>query len=82
MFTTSRYAGEETREKARMLAKENDELFLARGKRTIEELVSFARKKGEEHISVVEEDGGKPAKVCRITVSETGKWSWSGEERL
>ncbi len=82
MFTTSRYAGEETKKLARRLAKDNDELFLARGKRTIEELVSLARKKGEDKISVVEEEAGRPAKVCRIKVSETGKWRWSGEEKL
>lgn len=82
MFTTSRYASVETRNLARKLAEENDELFLVRGKRTIEELVEFARKKGEERISVVEEKGGKPAKVCRISVSESGKWNWSDEENL
>jgi rRNA maturation protein Rpf1 len=80
MFTTSRYASVETKKLARTLAKENDELFLSRGKRTIEELVEFARKRGEAQISVVED--GNPAKVCRITVSETGKWKWSGEEKL
>jgi rRNA maturation protein Rpf1 len=82
MFTTSRYASVETKTLARKLAKENEELFLARGKRTIEQLVDFARKKGEENISIVEEEGGKPAKVCRIKVSETGKWNWSGEEKI
>lgn len=82
MFTTSRYAGEETKRLARRLAKENEELFLARGKRTIEEVVSLARKRGEELISVVEEEKGRPARVCRIKVSETGKWNWWAEEKL
>ena len=79
MFTTSRYASAKTKEKARRLARENNELFLARGKRTISELVLFARKKGEERISVLEEKDGLPSRVCRIDVSENGKWEWSGE---
>jgi rRNA maturation protein Rpf1 len=82
MFTTSRYASVETRKLARKLAGEKEEIFLARGKKTVEELVDFARKKGEAVISIVEENGGKPAKVCRIIVSETGRWAWSAEERL
>ena len=82
MFTTSRYAGKETKELARRLARGKKEIFLARGKRSIEELVSLARKKGETLISVVEEEKGRPAKVCTIKVSETGRWNWSAEERL
>jgi rRNA maturation protein Rpf1 len=82
MFTTSRYASVETKKLARRLAEEKNGLFLSRGKKTIEELVEFARKRGEELIAIIEEEGGKPAKISRISVSETGKWSWSGEERI
>lgn len=82
MFTTSRYASADTKKLARRLAEENGGLFLSRGKKTIEKLVEFARKKGEDLITIIEEEGGKPAKISRISVSETGKWNWSGEERL
>jgi rRNA maturation protein Rpf1 len=82
MLTTSRYASEETRKLARRLAEEKDELFVSRGKRTVDEIVGIARKQGEEFISIIEEIDGKPARISRISVSETGGWSWSGEESL
>ncbi len=76
MFTTSRYAGPETRRKARELAKEAGEPFAARGKRTVAQLAALARKKGEERVSILEERGEKPGKIAVIRVSETGKWEW------
>lgn len=76
MFTTSRYAGPETRRRAQALAEEAGEPFVARGKRTIAQLAALARKMGEERISVVEERGKKPGAIAAIGVSETGKWEW------
>jgi len=76
MFTTSRYAGPGTRRRARELAEEAGEPFVARGKRTVEQLVALARKTGEERISILEERGKKPGTVAVIRVSETGKWEW------
>jgi rRNA maturation protein Rpf1 len=76
MITTSRYAGPETRRKAMAMAFEAGEPFVARGKRTIAQLVAMARKNGEERISIVEERGGKPAGTAVMKVSETGKWEW------
>ncbi len=76
MFTTSRYAGPDTRNKAMELAKEAGEPFVARGKRTIAQLVALARKTGEERISILEERGKKAGSTAVIRVSETGKWEW------
>lgn len=82
MFTTSRYASAETRGLAQKLALERGELFLSRGKRTVAEIAEFARKNGEALVSIVEEDNGKPARICRIKVDELGGWAWSGEEEI
>jgi rRNA maturation protein Rpf1 len=76
MFTTSRYAGRETRRGAQKMAAEAGEPYVARGKRTIADIAALARKTGESRVSVVEERGGKPGSVAVIIVSETGKWSW------
>jgi rRNA maturation protein Rpf1 len=76
MFTTSRYAGRETRRGAQKMAAEAGERYVARGKRTIASLAALARKMGEARISVVEERSGKPGSVAVIVVSETGKWAW------
>lgn len=77
MFTTSRYAGPETRRTARKLALEAGEPFVARGKRTIAQLVALARRSGEERISIVEERRGKPGGTAVIRVSASGKWEWA-----
>lgn len=72
MFTTSRYAGRETRRHAQAMAAEAGEPYVARGKKTIAQLAALARRMGEERISVVEERGGKPASVAVAVVSEQG----------
>lgn len=77
MFTTSRYASKETRTLGRKMAGEKGERFLARGKKTVAQLVSAARRLGEKRIFVVEEKDGKPAGVAAIEVSETGGWKWA-----
>jgi rRNA maturation protein Rpf1 len=76
MFTTSRYAGPETRQRARKLAEEAGEPFVARGKRTVAQLAALARKMGQARVSILEERGKKPGGVAAIRVSETGKWEW------
>jgi rRNA maturation protein Rpf1 len=76
MFTTSRYAGEETRRKAQALAQSAGEPFVSRGKRTIAQLAALARKTGQERISILEERGKKPGAMAVIAVSETGGWRW------
>jgi rRNA maturation protein Rpf1 len=76
MFTTSRYAGAETRRKAQELSEAAGEPYLARGKKTIAQLAAIARRTGQERISVLEERGKKPGAVAVIAVSETGGWKW------
>ena len=82
MFTTSRYASEDTRELALVLAEKSDDLFISRGKRTIANLVEIARKRGENRISILEEHKGKPFRISFIEVSELGNWKWAGEKAL
>ena len=81
MMTTSRYSSEATRRFAKDLAKENGERYIARGKKTIDELAVLARKSGEETITIIEERGKKPALASRIRIDEQGCWRWE-EERL
>lgn len=81
LFTTSRYASEETRNIAKKLARRQKEKYVARGKKTIDEVVAAARKNGDERITVVEEKGSKPYRIAVLAVDELGNWSWV-EERL
>ncbi|VVC04834.1 Uncharacterised protein [Candidatus Bilamarchaeum dharawalense] len=76
MYTTSRYASTETRELAKKMAKEKEEPYTARGKKTIDQLVDFARRKGEENITVVEEHEKKPTTFALIQIDELGRWKW------
>lgn len=81
MITTSRYASPETRDFARSMAREAGERFVARGKKTIEQLAALARRDGDGRVSIVEERGGKAALVASLRVDELGGWAWE-EERL
>ena len=76
MYTTSRYASMKTRELAKKLAEENKEIYMARGKKTIDQLAQFARKKGEHKITILEDQETKP-KIATITIDELGQWKWS-----
>jgi len=82
MFTTSRYASAETRGIARKMASDSGEPFVARGKRTVEQLVSLARRDGEGSITIIEEKGGKPATIASIAIDEMGRWRWAGEKAI
>jgi rRNA maturation protein Rpf1 len=82
MITTSRYSSRKTREFAKKLAAEGAESYVARGKKTIDQIAAFARKKGEESIRVIEEKEDLPHKIVLISVSETGLWKWNGEKLL
>lgn len=82
MFTTSRYASQETRGFARKTATRRGEPFFARGKKTITELAAVARRLGEKNIFIVEERDGKPAEIVKIAISETGLWRWAGESEI
>lgn len=76
MWTTSRYSSEKARERAEKLAASGNSRYVARGKKTIAQLVELARKSGEERIMVVEEDG-----IREIEVLPTGKWRWNEGKR-
>jgi rRNA maturation protein Rpf1 len=79
MFTTSRYASNETKILAKAMAQEAGAGYIARGKKTVDSLAQEARRQGDAEICIIEERKGRPAKVARITVDEAGKWSWSKE---
>jgi rRNA maturation protein Rpf1 len=80
MFTTSRYASKETRKFAKELAKSSDSIYTSRGKKQIDALVEFARKKGEHRICVVLEKNKKPSRINFIEVKPDGRWIWLKEE--
>lgn len=82
MYTTSRYSSAETRKFARRLAEKNKERYTARGKKTVEQLVSFARKTGEEKITIVRERKKKPAVISVIEINERGGWRWAEESEI
>ncbi|MFH0736979.1 MAG: hypothetical protein V1827_00285 [Candidatus Micrarchaeota archaeon] len=81
MFTTSRYASRSTRSLARSMAEANGEKYIARGKKTIDDLASYARRMGEDRMTIIEEKGGVASRIVVIDIDPGGKWSW-GEERL
>jgi len=82
LITTSRYPSAKTRSLAKRLADERGQRYLARGKRTIDSLVSYARRMGEDRIEIVEERDDEPARIAAIEVDETGRWRWAGESLL
>jgi len=77
MITTSRYSSRKTREFAKLLSRKLDTFYVARGKKTIEDIVLYGRKKGESEVRVIEEEKGIPAYISTIEISETGKWKWA-----
>jgi rRNA maturation protein Rpf1 len=81
MLTTSRYCSRETRDFAKKLAAEESAPYVARGKKTIEDLASLARKAGEDKILIIEEREDRPHNIAEIRVHETGGWVWAGERR-
>lgn len=76
MITTSRYASKETKTEAKKLSKINSQKYVARGKKTVEELVDLARRIGEESIQILEEHEKQPKKISIIKVDELGRWKW------
>lgn len=79
MITTSRYASLLSRNFAKHIAFLLDKRYIARGKKTIDTLVSLSRKIGEDRIIVVKETEGVPTYFEFITLDETRKWSWLQE---
>ena len=71
IWTTGRYATAKTRRKAEELAASNNSKYVARGKKTIFELVDFARSEGVQWIMLVEQN----AEQC-IEVLPMGNFRW------
>ena len=63
------------------MANDKKEKYIARGKKTVNQLAEFARKNGEEKISIIEEKEKKPHHLAIIRITELGSWTWE-EERL
>jgi rRNA maturation protein Rpf1 len=64
------------------MAQKNKEVYVARGKKTIDELAQLARKNGEAGITIIEEQKNKAAHIAVIQVDELGRWTWKGERLL
>lgn len=82
MITTSRYASEKTRKLARSIADKLSTFYTSRGKKTIDSIVGYARKKGESEIYVVQEEDGIPVYISVIEVSELGEWKWTKKMKV
>ena len=78
MITTSRYASKKTREFARKAGT----FYVSRGKKTIDDIAEYARRKGESEVVIVEEKNGVPEYLSVIEVSETGKWRWGKRTKV
>lgn len=85
--STARYAGEKSRKFAQAFASASGSVYSARGKKTVEKLVSMARKKGENTIALASEKSQKREEKNRripifeisfISVSASG-WEWKNE---
>ncbi|MBI5046321.1 hypothetical protein HZC07_01160, partial [Candidatus Micrarchaeota archaeon] len=59
MYNTSSYSFKKTRTIVKKLAEEKQERYIARGKKTVAQLAEFARKIGEEKITIIEEKDGE-----------------------
>ena len=70
--TTSRNASLEVKELALSFSLDKKSKYLNRGKKTVEELVSIARKLGHSKIAIVK---GKE-KIDYIEIHHSGNWEW------
>jgi rRNA maturation protein Rpf1 len=77
LWSTCRYASLLTRDKAKELAGISGSKYIARGKKTITELVEYARRAGFQEIMIIEESEKKPLIVAGIKVLPAGGFSWS-----
>lgn len=82
MFTTSRYATVATRRLAKSMAADAGQVYIARGKKTIDELALEARRLGDGTLAVVEEHKGAASVIARISIGPDGSWAWSGELKV
>jgi len=78
LWTTSRYASPETKKKAQSLAGRAGSRYLARGKKTMDDIAGFARRSGFGLIMLLEESDGHPSLIRSIGISPDGRWRWAG----
>jgi len=76
MITTSRYAPEEIRLEAKLQAGRSGEKYVARGKKTIEQIAQFARKNGDGHVFIICERRGGGSVTEKINIDPRGRWKW------
>ncbi|GEM_PF-6111114 len=71
LVSTARYVSVTVKKFALTFAEENEGTYLNRGKKTIEEIVSYARNEGFDRIAIVSDS----KKIEYITVKSSG-WNW------
>ena len=76
IFTTKRYAEPSLRAYAKSAADKAKGRYVARGKKTIADLVGFASKAGQRRLTIIGEsaDGERPRHI--IEIFPGGRWRW------
>lgn len=81
IFTTSRYASQVARDSARSMAQKAKGRYVARGKKTINALIEYARRLGESEIIFIgfPKTGNKKVKtekLAMVRIDSTRSWHW------
>jgi len=77
IFTTKRYAEPRLRAFAKSLADKRRGIYVARGKKTIADLVGFAARLGEGKVTVVRKPAeGTDSDHVVIVILPGGGWRW------
>ncbi len=79
LITTSRYSSQTTRGFAKSLAKLLGCKYIARGKKAVDSLASFARKNGDDKICIVVEKSSLPVRLEFINIKANATWAWEKE---
>ena len=72
LVTTSRHASLELKKLALNFSLEHKANYLNRGKKTIDEVISLARKEGHSKIAVIKGEN----KTDYIEIHHSGNWDW------
>ena len=80
LVTTSRYSSSNTRAFAKKIAIAFKSRYIARGKKSIDSLVSFARRNGDSRICIFVEKDSLPAHLEFISVKPNETWVWEKEK--
>lgn len=82
MWSTCRYASIKTRKAAARLAQSFGAHYVSRGKKTIVELASLARRKGIGSICLVFQKNESPFWVFQIMVLPSGGFRWGQKMQI